>query len=277
MTFSLTEPGYWRYTFTGTGAVEASQVGWVRVAGADEGATCEPWATEADLCEPCNDYDSETLEHLEWALPAAADVLYELSGRRFPGICTTEVRPLCTRLPESGSCCGANVRHRLAHHPVRSIVQVLLDGVELVEGTDYRLDDQQLLVRLPDEHGRRRVWPCCQRTDLDATEEHTWAVTYRHGTPAPRMGVVAAGILACELAMACVPSLADRCRLPKKVTSVTRQGVTIVMAPSDFLKDGKVGIYEVDLFLGTYNPKRIQQRATVMSPDVTPVGRRTGT
>jgi hypothetical protein len=67
--------------------------------------------------------------------------------------------------------------------------------------------------------------------------------------------------------MACQPDLAGQCRLPKSVTSVTAEGVTMVMSPSDFLdKDGKTGLWEVDLFIRAVNPQRSQRQATVWTP-----------
>ena len=69
-----------------------------------------------------------------------------------------------------------------------------------------------------------------------------------------------------------------RSKLPKRVTNVTRQGLSmVVLDPMDFLDDGKTGVYEVDLFLKAYNPAKLQRRATVMSPDIGRRARRIGT
>ena len=239
------------------------------------GATCTPWATEADLCSPCNDYSNVGTLAAEM-LQAASDVLFELSGRQFPGACEMTIRPeaLCSHaerhvsLPMSrrsagGGCGCANYRFSLPDYPVVAISQVKVDGA-VVDPALYRLDDNRTLVRLADADGSNPGWPTAQRLDLPTTAEDTWSITYSWGRPPPPMGVKAAAVLACELALACDPETVSQCRLPKTATSVTREGVSVVLSPSDFLdKDGKVGLYEVDLFLRAVNPERIRRRASV--------------
>jgi hypothetical protein len=92
-------------------------------------------------------------------------------------------------------------------------------------------------------------------------------VTLRHGLPWPVDGRVAISTLACELALAC--SNDSACRLPKRVQSITRQGMTmVVLDPLQFLDQGKFGVPEVDYFVNGVNPGRNRQRARVLSPDV---------
>lgn len=272
--------------------------------------TCAPWATEADLCEPCNDYESELAAQLPDTLQMASDVLYQLSGSKYPGLCTDVVRPCAKPGPDifnrgdpllllrhmpgtwypawgtcgcwaGGSCgLGGNREVLLPSRPVNAITKVLLDGVELTADVHYRLDDYKALVRLPDANGRPQHWPCCQRMDLASTEVGTWEVWYTYGLEPPPLGVRAAAVLACELAMACSPSVsADKCRLPRRVQTVIRQGVTIVMAPSDFLdpRTGKTGIWEVDLFLFGDKAAEATAGSTVFSPDTYRRVRRTNT
>jgi hypothetical protein len=162
---------------------------------------------------------------------------------------------------------------------VVEVTEVKVDGVVL-DPAEYFVDDLRRLVRRPGPVGQpAKAWPCCQRNDLDDTEAGTWSVTYKWGTPPPPMGVRAAAVLGCELAMACDPEFEDKCRLPKRVTSIIREGVTIIMAPSDFLdpKTGKIGIYEVDLFIRSYNPDNIQEGGMVLSPDTFPTSRQRST
>ncbi len=251
------------------------------------GGVCSPWATEADLCDPCSDYDGAGALAADM-LQAASDVLFELSGRQFPGTCSAVVRPCARRReangrPESatgppgwvkgwgwcgcgdGCSCEAPWQIDLGAYPITSVTQVKVDGAVL-SPTLYRVDDWRTLVRLPDADGSNPGWPKSQRLDLPATAEGTWSVAYEWGREPPPMGVRAAAVLACELALACDPDTAEPCRLPKKVTAITREGITMVLAPSDFLTDGKVGIWEIDLLIRTYNPSHIRQRAQVWTP-----------
>ncbi len=256
---------------------------------------CEPWATEADICEPCaSDYDGERLDEM---LAAASRILYELSGRQWGGECETTVRPCSARggrwsygdgrhrpptRDESGWCgcsvpdvcgCGGLSQIRLLY-PVVEVSEVRVDG-EIVDPAEYRVDDNRWLVRLPDSGGRHLAWPCCQDLSREATEERTFEVTYTHGRQPPPDGVLAASVLACELLKSCTPSLGE-CRLPKRVTTITRQGVTMALIdPLDFVKEGRTGLVEVDLFLAA--ARQGSTPGAVMSPDLPPYGRYTGT
>lgn len=255
--------------------------------------TCSVWATEADLCSPCDDYDALGPIAGDF-LQAASDVLYALSGRQFPGECEAQVRPCARRgavTPSGwrrswGFCgcastdrcgCGGLSQIELGAYPITGVFEVKVDGVVL-DADRYRVDDYRFLARLADADGTRQAWPCCQRLDLDDDQEETWSVTFTWGREPPPAGVKAAASLACELALACQPENAGECRLPKKVQSLTRQGVTMVMTDlTALLNADRTGIPEVDLFLKTYNPAGLRRGATVWSPGSAPVARHVGT
>lgn len=247
---------------------------------------CAPWADEADLCAPCNDYTVPG-DLLADCLQSASEVLFALSGRQWSGLCTDVVRPGGIPYDQwlgikawpiyRGDSWWQGYRGPwplglqpvaevlLGGYPVVSITEVLLDGVALVDGIDYRVDNWRTLVRLANPQGMPRVWPAWQRMDLPATEVGTWQVTYQHGTEPPAMGRRAAALLACELAKACDPELfgGGECMLPERVTTIARQGVTaVVLDPFAFLDEGKTGIYQVDLFLTAANPGHLQRPAT---------------
>jgi hypothetical protein len=73
----------------------------------------------------------------------------------------------------------------------------------------------------------------------------------------------------------------DSCALPERVTSVTREGLSIqLLTPTDYIDKGKVGLPRVDTWLAQVNPRRSHRPAAVYTPD-SPVGvpvsnRRTG-
>lgn len=238
----------------------------VDVGSAGSGVTghgpCEAWATSSDLCSPCDDYALDSVL-VDDALDIASEVLYVLSGRQFPGVCSETIRPVF---------CGSRKEIKLTS-PVVEVTEVKVDGEVLVEGTDYRVDDYSKLRRLDDE-----VWPGSQDLDLEDTEEDTFSVTYSFGAEPPDSGVKAAAVLACEIVLACQPELAGQCRLPKNVTSVTRQGVTTTKQPLIVaLEGGQTGIYEIDLFLTAWNPHKLRRRSRVLSPDLDQRNRRVST
>jgi hypothetical protein len=124
----------------------------------------------------------------------------------------------------------------------------------------YRVDDWRTLVRLDGE-----CWPLCQDMDLPDTEVGTWSVTVSRGLAPPSAGVEATAELACELLKGWV---GESCRLPQRLTSITRQGLSqALFDPMEFLSEGRTGLFLVDLFLMASNPARLAARPTVWSPD----------
>lgn len=253
--------------------------------------TCEPWATEADLCSPCDDYQGLG-EGAEDFLQAASDALYILSGRQFPGECELTLRPCAARGGDrppywhrswgacgcSGHCgCLGSRQIQLGVYPIVEISEVRVDGVTLADSL-YRVDDHRYLVRMPDADGNNPGWPTSQRLDLDDDEVDTWSVTVVWGRTPPAIGRTAAAVLACELAKACQPEQAEGCRLPKKVQSLTRQGVQMAITDlATLLSEDRTGIPEVDFFIKTYNPSGLRRPALAWSPDVDAGVRRAAT
>lgn len=277
---------------------------------ASTAAPCAPWCDESDLFPPCSElYD---LGEFTKAAEIASGLLWRLSGRQYPGVCTTTVRP-CAKpramrqsgewpagltfgtsswpswalaLPAGwiggwGSCdcnraercgCGSLSQVELPG-PVVEVTKVLVDGVELTADVDYRVDDNRWLVRL---NGER--WPCCQNLGLPSTEPGTFEVTENYGLAPPPEGVFAAAELTCELLHAMTPGKEKDCRLPRKTVSVVKQGVSMaILDISQFLASGRTGLYWCDLFIGATNPKGFQEPASVHSPDLPSAPRRVGT
>ena len=90
-------------------------------------------------------------------------------------------------------------------------------------------------------------------------------VSYVYGTGLPQEARYVTSMFAAEF-------LKDwsglNCQLPRRVKNVDREGVSIVFDPQDFLTDGRVGLYEVDLFLRSVNPTKAAMPSRVFSPDV---------
>lgn len=240
---------------------------------------CEDWATFS----PAVQAD---------ATAYATTVMWAVTGRQF-GLCSKVVRP-CGRYRQNtpsivgfewlgygygagmlgpyidstgtwrncvcpNACCSCNARCQvLLPGPVDSVTEVQVDGV-VVLASAYRVDDRRLLVRTDGE-----CWPDCNDYDVDAGTGF-FQVTYSRGKPVPAPVAGAAGVLACEYAKACIGA---PCRLPGRVSSITRQGVTINMVDTDTLIRRRLtGILEVDQVILSYNPNGLIRRPSIWSPD----------
>jgi hypothetical protein len=149
--------------------------------------------------------------------------------------------------------------------PVGEVIEVLLNGVALTPGVDYRVDNHSELVYLGGE-----AWPACQDMAAPVTADGTMAVTYVRGVPLDSMGETVAGILAKEYLNACADT---ECRLPSSVVSLARQGVNMQFGNSVF-PNNKTGIDAVDLWVQFWNPYNVRTPSRVYSVDV-PVQRQT--
>jgi hypothetical protein len=225
------------------------------------GALCEPWATVEDVCPPCEALDVEKLA--PW-LDVASSVLYGLTGSQWPGECLDTVWPG----PEE---CYAWLSHRrrdsrpleLPGYPVVDIEHVVIDGVEL-DRERYRVDDRRRLVYLP-EPGGRQGWPTNNDARVAPDAEGTWSVAYWWGAAPPPGGREMAASLGCQLALACDGS--DECRLPKRVQTVTRQGITMVALDDlGIFEAGRTGLEDVDAWLGSIRYASAHRPAALFIP-----------
>jgi len=237
-------------------------------------STCAPWADVGDLCAPCDDYviDAGLLAD---GLQMASDILFDLTGRRWPGECTDLIRPCCSCGSPQDCGCGSLSMIELPGHPVVDVVEVKIDGV-VVDPARYRVDDHRWLVYLPEsDSAERQSWPSCQRLDRADTEEDTFSVEYLYGQAPPIGGIWSAATLACQLVLSCDPAMASQCRLPKRVTTITRQGVTLaVIDPLTLFPEGMTGLPEVDLWIASTRFGSGRRGATVFVPSRAPGERR---
>lgn len=238
-------------------------------------STLSLWANVADRPESV----PESVDDDLWAeaLQVASDVLFEMSGRRWPGVAQDTLRPVCD--------CGAvdYAGHRLNHvpdtyydlggcgrwelelpwAPVVEVVSVVIDG-DTVPAEQYRVDDARRLVRERDDEGNHRYWPCWQDLSRPLGQVNTWAVTYTHGSAPPPGGRRAALVLAEQLARAWMPSVGG-CLLPRRVQTISKQGVTLAMIdPMTLFAEGRTGIASIDLWLGSLEHGTRRRRAAVI-------------
>lgn len=164
--------------------------------------------------------------------------------------------------PQLACGCGDTRAAIVLAGPVESVSQVLVDGL-VVPADAYRIDNATVLVRTDGD-----VWPLVQDLNAPATEDNTFQVTYRQGLPLPAGGQRALSVLMLELFKARCGDAS--CRLPSRVTSVVREGVTYSMLddPTALLDAGRIGIADVDMWLASINPHGTRTRMAVYSPDL---------
>ena len=220
--------------------------------------TCEAWPVEW----PCDTTGVDPALQAQ-ALDAAVALLWALSGRRL-GVCdyTESYWPPCGEygcpMPyisdgqwyngvDAAECCKLMLHHR----PVIEVTEVIEHGVTLAAGTDYRWD-RSFLRRC---HG---CWPC----RLDCCDPPL-QVAYSAGVPLPAGTAGAVGEVGCEY----LKAFTDQpCKLPSRVTSISRQGITMELgAPPT---DNRLGLPLADAWLRLVNPSNLAVRSRVYSPDL---------
>jgi hypothetical protein len=109
------------------------------------------------------------------------------------------------------------------------------------------------------------TWPYVNQLTLPDTGPGTWTVTAQYGESVPSGASIAVGELACEFLRGI---RGEDCRLPRNVTQIARQGVTITLpdVTSQF-ENGLTGLYFCDMFIKTWNPKMLRSRSRVYSVD----------
>lgn len=224
-----------------------------------------------------------------WAVQFATEVIWALSGRRFgtrqvtlrpcrrqclggpwPGLSPWPsygsgygtardwwIEPTCDFCGDLCSCTSLS-RIRLPA-PVSSVIEVKIDGV-VVTGSTYRLDEGRFLTRVDGD-----AWPTCNDLGRPDTAVGTWSVTAAYGEDVPEGGKWAVGELACEIIRA---TRGEDCRLPRNVTNIARQGITLAFPNVTALfKDGLTGLYLADMFIISVNPDRLRAPSAVYHVD----------
>lgn len=241
--------------------------------------------------EVCSDWDDYPQTTKDTALWLASSYLWAATGRQY-GSCSVTVRPVQDRIqplayrsyPVAGdgtsgalspflfagrwfnagcstACCGTNACAVVLRGPVAAVDEVLVDG-EVVPSSAYRVDIANgawLLVRI--DGG---CWPACQNVAADVTEDGTFEVTYDQGRALPESLAIATAMLACEYGK----SLSGgSCKLPARMTRLSRQGVEVEVAPPE-PAEGLTGIREVDDVVTALNPSKLKSPPRVMSLDL---------
>jgi hypothetical protein len=228
---------------------------------------CEPWVRGADLPQEVLDKVADTWAR-EAAATVASEVLFNLSGRLWRGgACAQTVEvdtttgycwsdlltaPVWAINRDTNTVGNAWWSFRLPDFPVTEVISVAKGRVTPVTVAPnlYRLVNARELQRVDGQ-----------------TWDGIYQVRYLYGARPPPGALRAASILAGEFALA---TAGLTCRLPKRVSSITRQGVSMTVLDSlDLFDKGRTGVPEVDSWLGSVNPTRARP-SRVWSPDIDP-------
>lgn len=293
---------WWHALFSGSVPLETGNTALIvqdhgPVPGEGDAGPCQAWVTSDDVsslnaASAGVDYSAEAA--------MASELLYQWSGRQFPGACTRTVRPCragCAHwglaqlgfdaaFPWNAWDITAGGWSRFRDYPapdgcgrlsivplpghVREVTSVLVSGVTL-DPSSYRVDKSRQLVGLYDSLGKPVYFPACQDMRAADNGQGAFAVTYTWGRSLPAAGVRAAAALALQLWN--LDNNPDACKLPKNVTRLIRQGVTVERDSSK----PTLGVPVVDAFLAAYNPGNRRRASAVYSPDLPRYPRRTAT
>lgn len=227
----------------------------------------ELWFDIAELDNPSDPY-------AEYAAYAATYILWGLSGRKYHGISEITEQYVCPEYDIPANCSWVahnrfttpwgfygyvpdainhqrlSSRFRLRQQPVRRITAVSVSGSAIPSGSYYLRNGSDFVL-----DGNT-----CGFTLCDAPE-----ITYKYGVAPPSAGKLAAIDLANQLILG---YNGEACDLPANVVNIQRQGLSIEMFnPVNFLENGRIGLYSVDLFLSVANPAKANKPAKVFSPD----------
>jgi hypothetical protein len=212
----------------------------------------------------------------------ATDILWSATGRRWRGAGLTAEVVLRAAPPRTGedsgwsyhrswghcACyAGAGIlgprwadapyghheptKVRLPHPDVTSVSVVAVDDVPF---DAWRLDGSWLA------RTDGRGWSACHDRSV---------VTYAYGHEPPDGGRLAVAQLAVEIGRDAADDPDQPCQLPRRVSSVTRQGLSYDSLDSmEFLDRGLTGLYAIDSWIRAANPHGRKQAATCWSPDL---------
>lgn len=228
---------------------------------------CEtfPYVTADELmtcCKNADGMDADDPRILD-AIEDASTVVYYLTGRQFYGTCQATTRPPCLT---DGCMCGCSPDQvNLGFWPVTELISVRYLGVTYT-GSDltdnFHINDWRFLARNDGQTFRSgNQWAIAEGPHDSDTEGFVFEVTFNHGLKVPRLLTRATRDLACNFVAACCDK---PCALPQRVTAVARQGISMDIASvTDLLKDGRTGIYTVDLAIQVFNPSKLQSPSFV--------------
>lgn len=229
-------------------------------------APCIVWATEADLPATCKD-DTVHPPTIVQAMSYASTILYNLTKRRWSGLCSDSWRPYdmgrCWNPACSTSTGLSNYSRggitwaydhdaiKLPARNVRAVQSIVINGTTIDPAT-YEIRDSRYLWRKLDRVTGQGFtsWPCWQDMHRWDGEKDTFTIAYTYGLDPPADMKLACAILAWEFAVAWTPDCTRECRLPRNITSMSRSGVNFTFPdPTTLFEKGKTNVPDVDMLV----------------------------
>lgn len=203
---------------------------------------CGQWASWDDVTR-CGSPPTLDRIGMDLVLDAATEVLFNLSGRRYPGICTV-TRSLCFAChacaPAICSCDPYPSIDLGGRYPVWDAWDVKLAGVTLPRSS-YVVRGRRWLVRTDGQ-----VWP--YGTAYVSGNPDPMVASWAYGRQPPVGARLAAARYANELAKLCIGAACGIA--PQSARSVNREGTTYVVLDADqVIAEGRTGIGPIDAWL----------------------------
>jgi hypothetical protein len=241
---TATQRGLWRVhaeATDGSGAVLTPQDFAVLVDPDEATGWCGQWATWSDVAACGTPPSADEAQKDVW-LDQATELLYLLTDRSYPGICTV-TRSLCyacrTCAPDICSCDPYPSVDLGGRYPVWGAWDVTERGVVL-DPTAYTVRGRRWLLRTDGQPWNAGVaWR--------ASDPDWLRVTWAYGRQPPTSGRLAAARFALEIARRCKGL---DCGLPQRITNVNREGLTYtVLDTMSILAEGRTGLDLVDTWI----------------------------
>lgn len=208
-----------------------------------------PWCTAADVEQESDPFNDASL--MADAIQVASNILYRLVGFQYVGVRDVSIRVASEYVKEFGTVIDFGVT-------VNSVASITVDG-DLVPSSAYRVDNARLVRRIDGF-----TWPSDWTVNEGLNRSYDeFLFVGNVGDAPPVEGRYAAALLAAEIYKS---YRGKPCRLPDRVQTYTRQGVSAtVINPIDFLDGWRTGLNMVDMFLATHNPGKRRAPYTGMA------------
>lgn len=226
---------------------------------------CEPFALPDDMTCNCEELDDPAKEEL---IAQATDILVELTGFQYRGVCTESFRPRgasgcwcpcelardcrCNALP--GFTVPTPVNLDSSGEPD---ITVMIDGVEF---TDWVLMDGSRLVRTDG-----KSWPACADPTLAEDAEGAFVVTVAHGEPVDLIARNAVVEIACLFVQRNPNSPGN---IPARAKQVSAQGVVMSLEEVDRMIKAKSFITPWAIRFMTVHSPTGRESVFVYSPEL---------
>lgn len=247
---------------------------------------CEPWVTPDDIPDDCVP-EGATAAEIAMACRFASRTLWLLSGKKWTGPCPQEEHP-CAGLTCGLSLDGRWVLWGLGYVPSVPVhieggwvniplgggrcqvdclelpgpitsIEVWVDGVQLVEGVDYRVSGWRAVCRIP----QGTFWPVDADPTLPKEEPGSFAMVFTRGKPVPQIARDMAQLYAIRRILPMVCTAGCMNQMQEGLESASADGINLAwqnMGGDNPLAEQRTGIGIIDEWLRAENPRNRRGR-----------------